>query len=133
MFNSYSSSSSRTNVDIVNKFNYDINAVSGTIRKSHPKSKITMVPLDDTLLDKVNPRYVLTQQERVSYDEWFTQPFRHDWGSYITKETEYPVIVLQVMLCGENKCLVEFVKTDEFFESEVPNEVQGEVSQCPTP
>ena len=31
----------------VNRFNYNINAVSGTLRKSHPKSKITIRGLLD--------------------------------------------------------------------------------------
>ena len=48
-----------TNIKLTNNknFNYNINAVSGTIRKSHPKSIITKVGLDDTLLDKIKPMY----------------------------------------------------------------------------
>lgn len=40
MFNSYSQS---------NQFNFDINAVSGTLRKSHPKSKMMIRDLEKKL------------------------------------------------------------------------------------
>lgn len=38
MLNSYAS--------VVNKFSYNINAVSGTLRKSHPKSKVCVRKID---------------------------------------------------------------------------------------
>ena len=36
----------------VNRFNYNINAVSGTLRKSHPKSRIAIRGLLDNLMMK---------------------------------------------------------------------------------
>jgi hypothetical protein len=86
-------------------YNYNINAVSGTIRKSHSKSFITKVKLDDTLLDKVNPRYTIS--ERKYYN-------KEDYCGY-NNSKDYPVVILQVMLCGDNQCLVEFVKTEDFY------------------
>ena len=83
MFNSYNQ-----NIG----FNYSINAVSGTLRKSHPKSKICV-----RIVDK----------HQYIFDE--DKPRLTDYS----KE----VVVLQVMLTGENKVLVEYVlKTD--FESD---------------
>lgn len=88
-----------TSVKNNNNFNYNINAVSGTIRKSHPKSIITKVKLDDTLLDKINPKYTVTTRKYNG---------SNDYHGYNNSE-DYPVVILQVMLCGDNYCLVEFV------------------------
>jgi hypothetical protein len=95
---------SNTNLKNNNNFNYNINAVSGTIRKSHSKSIITMVKLDDTLLDKINPKYTTIERRYSS---------KSDYDGY-NHAIDYPVVILQVMLCGENKCLVEFVKQENF-------------------
>lgn len=76
-----------------NKFSYNINAVSGTLRKSHPKSKFCIREIKDTLwiLDDDKPRL---------------------------KHCDDEIVILQIMLTGENKMLVEYVyKAD--FESEV--------------
>lgn len=77
---------------IVNRFNYNINAVSGTLRKSHPKSKIAI----RGLLDKP---YI--------FDDEKPRLFKFD-------DTE--VIVLQVMLIGDNKAVVEYVNKKDFEE-----------------
>jgi hypothetical protein len=92
-----------TRLENNNNFNYNINAVSGTIRKSHPKSIITKVNLDDTLLDKIKPRYSVTQNV-------YSESYRYEHK----QTTDYPVIILQVMLCGDNGCLIEFVKEENF-------------------
>lgn len=75
-----------------NKFNYNINAVSGTLRKSHPKSKMIIRKL--SICDKV---YV--------FDE--TKP-RLSCGS------EKEIVVLQVMLVGDNKAVIEYVNKEDF-------------------
>ena len=73
---------------INNSFSYSINAVSGTLRKSHPKSKFCVRHIEDN-------QYVFnTEMPRLTMyaDE---------------------IVILQVMLTGENKALVEYVlKTD---------------------
>lgn len=99
MLNSYAN----TNLKNINNFNYNINAVSGTIRKSHPKSIITKVKLDDTLLDKINPKYTVT-----------TKKYSEDYRNSYNDSQDYPVVILQVMLCGDNYCLVEFVLDKDF-------------------
>lgn len=83
------------NTNINNQFSYNINAVSGTLRKSHPKSKICVRTIE-------KDSYVfLDKSPRLN-------------GSYESKE----IVVLQIMLTGENKCLVEYVNKSDFVESE---------------
>ena len=71
-----------------NSFEYNINAVSGTLRKSHPKSKLCVRHVDDNNLvfDETRPRLTTYSAE---------------------------IVVLQTMLTGENMALIEYVlKTD---------------------
>lgn len=79
-----------------NKFNYSINAVSGTLRKSHPKSKVVLRTLSKSLwiFDKDTPR--------------------------LDSDTYEEIVVLQVMLIGNNQALVEYVLKEDF--KEVENE-----------
>ena len=83
MFNSFS-----------NSFSYNINAVSGTLRKSHPKSRIIIRSIDKDLLifDKEKPQI------------------------WISSFDQRDIVILQVMLCGENTALVEFVEKKDFEE-----------------
>jgi hypothetical protein len=81
MFNSYSSN---------NNFSYNINAVSGTLRKSHPKSKFCVREVDSSsyIFNDEKPRLVYGSHEEI--------------------------VVLQAMLTGENKVLVEYVLKKDF-------------------
>ena len=74
-----------------NKFNYNINAVSGTLRKSHPKSKIVIRTLSKDLwiFDKDKPRLYENTNE---------------------------IVILQIMLVGDNKALIEYVLKKDFNE-----------------
>lgn len=80
MFNSFS-----------NHFLYNINAVSGTLRKSHPKSKfcVRMVDNDQLVFSATKPRLTHYDQE---------------------------IVILQAMLTGENQVLIEYVLKDDFEE-----------------
>ena len=80
MFNSYSQHIG---------FNYNINAVSGTLRKSHPKSKICVrtVDKDNYIFDEKKPSLTYGSEE---------------------------IVILQAMLTGENKVLVEYVTRADF-------------------
>ena len=83
-----------TNVHIGGShFNYHVNAVSGTLRKSHPKSKMIIRNLDTnrSLFDDEPKLYI---------------------SRYVVKE----VVILQTMLCGDNKVLVEYVLKEDFEE-----------------
>lgn len=85
------------------QFSYNINAVSGTLRKSHPKSQFTLITLSQT--HKVfNTRQPTVFVKRNDYDGFYKN-----------------IIVLQVMLCGDNEALIEFVNAEDF-ESEVEND-----------
>lgn len=79
------------NTDIVNKFSYTVNAVSGTLRKSHPKSKLCVRRIEENkfVFDSEKPRLVNYSPE---------------------------IVVLQVMLTGENVALIEYVLKSDFEE-----------------
>ena len=80
MFNTYS-----------NKFNFDINAVSGTLRKSHPKSRFSVrtVSNDTYAFDPDNPTIYYRGAE---------------------------IVVLQIMLTGNDRCIIEYVNKEDFGE-----------------
>ena len=71
-----------------NKFNFDINAVSGTLRKSHPKSRFLVRNADSST-------YVFDNEPTDYYH-----------GNKI--------VVLQCMLIGDGKCIVEVVNESDF-------------------
>ena len=77
------------NTAVSNKFSYNINAVSGTLRKSHPKSKLCVRPIKDTMLvfNEEKPRLTNYAEE---------------------------IVILQVMLTGDNTALVEYVLKSDF-------------------
>ena len=89
MFNTYSNHS----------FQYNINAVSGTLRKSHPKSRFCVRKVDDEqyVFNDSKPRLTTYSEE---------------------------IVILQAMLTGEDKVLVEYVLQTDF--EEVMDNDQGE-------
>lgn len=74
-------------------FNYHVNAVSGTLRKSHPKSKMIIRNLDTN-------------------SSFFSDTPQLFINSYNNKD----VVILQTMLCGDNKAIVEYVLKEDFEE-----------------
>lgn len=72
-----------------NKFNFNVNAVSGTLRKSHPKSQFVIAPVDSSRTYLFDPKPV-----------------------YANKE----IVILQTMLAGDGKCIVEIVNKSDFEE-----------------
>lgn len=76
---------------VSNNFSYNINAVSGTLRKSHPKSKLCVRRIEDNRLvfDETKPRLTTYSEE---------------------------IVVLQTMLTGENTALIEYVLKSDFEE-----------------
>lgn len=79
------------NSSVNNQFSYNINAVSGTLRRSHPKSKVCVRRVDKDLyvFDEIKPRLAYNSEE---------------------------IVILQIMLTGENQCLIEYVLASEFEE-----------------
>lgn len=79
-----------------NTFNYNINAVSGTMRKSHPKSRMVVRNLSN---------------HPCEFDS-------HNPSVYDSTDREYKnIVVLQTMLCGDNRVLIEFVESKYFEEA----------------
>ena len=74
-----------------NHFNYNINAVSGTVRKSHPKSKFAVRELEKNsyIFDDKKPRLVCDSDV---------------------------IVILQIMLIGDKRALVEYVLKKDFEE-----------------
>ena len=79
MFNSY----------VDNKFNYNVNAVSGTLRKTMKDSKFIIKELDSDI-------YIFSPKHQSIY---------YNSG---------PIVILQIMLIGDKKCLIEYVEKDIF-------------------
>ena len=107
----------RTTVTVNNlqKYSQTINikpACIGTIQKSSPLSRIVKCGINSefaqNLLDEFNPRVVKEERKYISPDRELN--FRGYWND--TKE-EYPVIVLQVMVFGDEQCLIEFVYKED--------------------
>lgn len=74
-----------------NSFSYNINAVSGTLRKSHPKSKFCVRNVNDDsyVFNSERPRLTTYSGE---------------------------IVILQAMLTGENRVLIEYVTKADFEE-----------------
>ena len=66
---------------IDNHFNYNINAVSGTVRKSHPKSKFEVAVLSDTryIFNNEKPRLTKDSEEVVVFTSYAYR--RESWFS----------------------------------------------------
>lgn len=93
MFNSY----------VDNKFNYNVNAVSGTLRKTIKDSKFIISKLDYDL-------YIFNPKQQSLY-------YNSD-----------PIVILQIMLIGDNKCLIEYVEK-HIFDKIMCNSENGSVEQ----
>jgi hypothetical protein len=82
-------------------------AVSGTLIKSTPNSRIIRFHMDSELAETFfhieNPHYKKSIYKRST---------THPHTSY-TSELRIDVVVLQVMLCGNNEYLVEFLENEK--------------------
>lgn len=101
--------STNVNVSYCNKYSQVVNilpACMGTIQKSSPLSKIVKCNIDSDFaknaLDEFEPHIVKTVQK----------PFQYTSGSYEETE-EIPIVVLQVMVFGNNECLIEFITKED--------------------
>lgn len=79
------------NTSCENNFSYNINAVSGTLRKSHPKSKFCVREIESKsfVFNDEKPRLTVYGEE---------------------------IVILQAMLTGENQALIEYVLKSDFEE-----------------
>jgi hypothetical protein len=106
-------------VRCTNKFNFNINAVSGTLRKSHPKSRMTIQELKDTncLFDSEQPKKFIKKESKYNPD-WIGR------DHYTTTDTFKNIIVLQVMLIGDGKAIIEYVFDEDFLTEDDEGKVQ---------
>ena len=84
-----------TNIDENSNTNkIEINSVNGILAKSTPKSKIVRFHMNSeyakTFFHITQPHYIIKELYK--------------------KETKIPISVIQVMLCGENQFLVEYIE-----------------------
>ena len=81
------------NTSYSSNFSNETNAVSGTLRKSHPKSKFCIRVIKDNLFvfSDGTPRLEAYSEE---------------------------IVILQVMLVGGNRVLIEYVPKSKFEETE---------------
>lgn len=84
-----------------NKFNYNINAVSGTLRKTMKDSKFIISKLADDLP-------IFSPNHQSLY-------YKSD-----------PIVVLQIMLIGDDKCIIEYMGKD-IFDKIMSNSENGSV------
>ena len=115
----------RTTVTVNNlqRYSQTINikpACVGTIQKSSPLSRIVKCNINSEfaqkLLDEFNPRIVKEEREYTPIDcrSDFRVDCRSDFRGYWNDiKKEYPVIVLQVMVFGDEQCLIEFVYKED--------------------
>ena len=85
-------------------------ACVGTIQKSSPFSRIVKCHIDSPFaknaLDELNPHIVKIERKSYQYSS----------GYYDEKE-EIPIIVLQVMVFGDQQCLIEFMFEKDYNKS----------------
>lgn len=100
MLNSYSNS--KTNVN--NSFK--VNAVTGNILKNYPKSFFKKFKLDSQLAKELFDEELphLSKQIYHSGDNYR--------GYYTTDKR--PVVIIQMMMCGESEVLAEIMWKDDF-------------------
>lgn len=85
-------------------------ACVGTIQKSSPLSRIVKCNINSdfaqNLLDEFNPCVVKEERNYILSDNISR-------GYWNNTKNEYPVIVLQVMVFGDEQCLIEFVYKED--------------------
>lgn len=101
--------STNVNVSYCNKYSQVVNilpACIGTIQKSSPLSKIIKCNINSEFatkaLDEFEPHIEKTTRKSFKYSS----------GEYDAIE-KIPIIVLQVMVFGNNECLIEFIAKEE--------------------
>jgi formyltetrahydrofolate hydrolase len=99
-------SSSRTNVSNSIK----INAVTGNILKNYQKSFFKRFKLDSTMAKQ------LFDEELPHLSKYTTEYYNTQSYSSYQKEEKRPVVIVQMMICGESEVLAEIMWKDDFDE-----------------
>ena len=108
MFNSYRVTP-KVDARSTNNYSFDFNAVSGTLCRSHPKSMFIWFQQGskyDEMVMGANPCFTFSHKKESWHDEdgnWHYEEIKPD-----------PIVVLQIMLTGDNRVIAEIVKEDDF-------------------
>lgn len=101
--------STNVNVSYCNKYSQVVNilpACMGTIQKSSPLSKIVKCGIDSEFaknaLDEFEPHIERITRKTYEYS-----------SGYYNEIEKIPIVVLQVMVFGNNECLIEFITKEE--------------------
>ena len=114
MFNNTVVKSPTVNTPVNNTLNF--NAVSGTLCKSHPKSFFKWFHLDSEYAKSVlkwNPEVRLNYHKHTVHPSWGGRDYQ-DFD-----EPEQKIVILQLMLTGEDRVLAEIVKESDLIEDVV--------------
>lgn len=101
----------------------NIDAVSGSLSKSHPKSVMLTMEFNSPLyksLFRGNPKYRFNKSRTLHHSaedpiDWYSY-LDSTWYTYDYPEEE--IIVLQTMILGHNQILVEIVRKSDMEEVE---------------
>lgn len=110
MFDSYSRNS-YNNPQTVN-----INAVSGTFVKNYKDSFMLRFHMKSEMANVLLDKEPKLLKETIKHGE-----YPHTWEEKVKK----PVVVLQVMLCGEQELLAEVMWKEDFDKMFEPQESEG--------
>lgn len=103
MLNSYSSGgNSSINSSI------KINAVTGNILKNYQKSFFKRFKLDSEMAKQ------LFDEEQPHLSKYTYQYYDNDSYKGYKKEEKRPVVIIQMMMCGESEVLAEIMWQDDF-------------------
>ena len=98
-------------VKINNRQALNINAVSGTIIKTYRQSFIMDFEMNSRLANMLLDK----------------KPYLYDGIDKYGRDKERDVVVLQVMLCGNDRCVAEIMWKDEFDDLfKIENHIEGE-------
>lgn len=95
--------------------NLNFNAVSGTLCKSHPRSVFAWFHKDSPVGEKLMgpcPTYRFDFEKRANRTSRCGYGYEETRYEYVNGEE--PVVVLQVMLTGEDSVIAELVRADDF-------------------
>lgn len=110
MLNSYANSGGNKLSQSQNQ-SLNINAVSGSILKNHPKSWFMMIDLNSRYANAVLAEGGHKAQKKSTYHSEI--PSIPDWDRY-TDDPSNDIIILQMMVCGEMKVLAECIYRKDY-------------------
>ena len=83
--------------------NIKINSCSGGIYKTYKESWFKVVDLDSDLME------ILSNHEKCTYN-----PTENSYSKYHCDCGEKPIVVLQMVICGEMKAIAEIMYKEDF-------------------